>query len=314
VPVTFRHGVKPPHPEETHPRMKFAQIRRRGVLPSAPSLVDYVTKVLTWPMYANDKWGDCVWAMIGHSIQAFTTYGRGKTITVTEADVINAYTAVTGFDPDAGPPGKNPTDQGTVIQDALNYWRKTGVGGHKILAFAEVNVTDPEEVDAALNLFGHLQLGINFPDTAMDQFNNGEPWDVVSHARIEGGHAVDLGLAHTIMQSQLQHGQPTVVSKNTRGNYEVITWAGVQEMTPAFWRKYVTECWVVVSEEWISVAGASPPGLDEAALNDAFEALTGQPGPLPVQPTPDPAPTPEPSGCLGHLLDELKALVKKYGG
>lgn len=312
MPVTFRHGVKPQHPEETNPRMKFAQIRRRGTLPPTPSLVDYVTKVVTWPMYANDEWGDCVFAMIGHSIQAFTTYGRGKTITVTEKDVIDAYSAVTGFDPNAGAPGENPTDQGTVIQDALNYWRKVGVGGHRILAFAEVDVTNPEEVDAALNLFGHLQLGINFPDTAMDQFNNGEPWDVAPHSRIEGGHAVDLGWAQTVMQSQLQRGRPTVVGKNTHGNYEVITWAGVQEMTPAFWRKYVSECWVVISEEWLSVAGASPPGLDAVALNDAFESLTGQPGPLPVQPQPDPTPTPPAPDPGDGPLAELGALIRSW--
>lgn len=301
MPITFRDGRKPPRPEDEAPRMKFAQIRQpAGALPPAPSLVDYVTKVATWPMYGNDSWGDCVWAMIGHTIQATTTYGQGATVTVSEDAVIKGYSDVTGFDPNAGAPGENPTDQGTVIQDALNYWRKTGVGGHKILAFAEVNVKDAEEVEAALSLFGHLQLGINFPDSAMDQFDQGEPWDVVKHARLEGGHAVSLG--YTVDNS------PQLVGRAANGNWKVVTWGQLQEMTPAFWAKYVEEAWVVVSPEWVSAAGSSPTGLDKAALNSVFTALTGKPGPFPDAPGPVPPPAPSP----GDALAEFAALLRQW--
>src|SRR5437879_3603415 len=155
--IQFRHGRKPPHPEDTHPRLKLAHFLT-GTLPPVPATVDYLSKVTDWPMYGNDDWGDCVWAMIGHTIEAATAYGQGKTVEVTEADVLKGYSDVTGFDPHAGRPGENPTDQGTVIQDALSYWRKTGVGGHKILAFAQVDHRNQDEVATALYLFGHGEL------------------------------------------------------------------------------------------------------------------------------------------------------------
>jgi hypothetical protein len=260
--VTFKGGRLAPHPEDTHPRLKLGSFLT-GTYPKAPATVDYLSKVTDWPMFANDVYGCCVWAMIGHTIEAVTAYGQGETVTVTEADVLKGYSDVTGFNP-ADP----STDQGTVIQDALGYWRKTGVGGHKILAFAQVDIHNPDEVDAALYLFGHLQLGINFPASAMTQFNAGKPWDVVADdGGVEGGHAIDLGF--------VTDEPPTVVGRAANGNLKVVTWGRVQEMTPAFWAKYVEEAWVVISQEWISKAGVSPEGLDVAALSEAFTAMTG---------------------------------------
>src|SRR2546425_8758875 len=142
--ITFRGGRKLPHPEVVRPRLHLGQFLT-GTYPPAPAVVDYTSKVPEWPMYGNDQYGDCVWAMIGHSIEAATSYGRGATVEVTDADVLKGYSDVTGFRPD-----DPSTDQGTVIQDALDYWRKTGVGGHKILAFAQVDIHNPSEVDAAL--------------------------------------------------------------------------------------------------------------------------------------------------------------------
>jgi hypothetical protein len=284
--ITFRGGRKPPHPEESHPRLKLGRFLT-GTYPAAPAIVDYVSKVADWPMYGNDQYGDCVWAMIGHTIEAATTYGRGKTVEVAEADVLKGYSDVTGFD--AGDPS---TDQGTVIQDALSYWRKTGVGGHKILAFAEVDHTNPDEVDAALYLFGHLELGINFPAVAMEQFNAGQPWDVVpDDGGNEGGHAIDLGVVRPQMSTAIPP-RPVLVGRNVRGNYEIITWARVQEMTPAFFARYVEEAWVVLTPEWYDAQGRNPEGIDAAALGEGFTALTGEPSPF--RPSPGPSPIPEP--------------------
>jgi hypothetical protein len=285
--IAFKDGRRPPHPEHTHPRVKFAQIRGgAATLPPHPSLVDYVTKVATWPMYKNDAYGDCVWAAAAHVIEAATTYGPGETVMVTDADVIKAYSAVTGFDPD-----DPSTDQGTVIQDALSYWRKTGIGGHKILAYAEVDISKPDEVAEALYLFGHLELGINFPGSAMDQFDAGQPWDVVPGAQIEGGHAVNLGQTRDVPDRTPFSPRQLLTGKNARGNYEIITWGRVQEMTPAFWDKYVEEAWIVITPEWEQATGGSPAGIDKAKLGGLFTLMTGEPSPFDTS-APDPAPAP----------------------
>lgn len=266
--VEFKGGRLPNDPSK--PRLKLKNILR-GAAFQFPTSCDYVSKVADWPMYLNDRYGDCTCATAGHIIEAVTTYGQGSTIKISDADVLRAYEAVSGFNPSTG-----ANDNGAVVQDVLNYWRKTGIGGHKILAFAEVDVKNYDELYAALALFGTLYLGIDFPNTAMDQFDKGQPWDVVEGARSEGGHAINAGFYD---------------SKD--GLWKVITWGKVQPMTQAFWDKYVEEAWIVISPEWLNANGTNSAGISAHELNEQFRELTGQPGPFPeAEPTPEPGPSP----------------------
>jgi hypothetical protein len=277
--ITFRSGRLAPHAEETHPRVKLAPALDKAALPSPPPSVNWYSQVPEWPMYGNADWGDCVEAEQGHHEEVFSFYGAGALVEVTEKDVLDAYSAITGFDPNAGDPGSNPTDQGTVIQDAMSFWRKTGIAGHKIAAFTEVNGSDITEVKTALALFGPLSIGVNFPASAMDQINSGRPWDVVTNdGGIQGGHCICL------------------VGYDDEFYY-VITWGAVQKMTPAWWTKYVEEAWAPVSSEWISSqTGKDPEGVDLSQLGEQFATLTGQNSPFPgPDPNPQPEPTPTPS-------------------
>lgn len=270
-------GRLAPYPPQTKPRLMLGQFLT-GTYPTAPPVVDYISKVDNWPVYLNDRIGDCTCAAAGHMVEAWTRYGQGATVAVTDQDVLAAYEAVSGYDPASG-----ANDNGAVMQDVLDYWRKTGVGGHRIAAFFQVDLTNAAELDAALYLFGHVYLGINCPQSALDQFNAGQPWDAVANdGGIAGGHAIDWGFVAA--------GQ----------NHKVVTWGAVQEMTPAFLARYAEEAWAVADEEWIA-KNQSPAGLDTAALNAAFQAMTGQPGPFPVTPTPVPVP-PSPPGDADHAL------------
>jgi hypothetical protein len=272
--VSYRLGRRPPRSAARSPRLALSRFLT-GQLPTTPPIVDWVSRVgaSNWQMYGNDRWGDCVFAAAGHMITATSLYGTGALITPSEAEILRAYSAVTGFDPNAGPPGSNPTDQGTVVQDALSYWRRTGVAGHKILAFAEVDVRDLAEVADALYLFGHLMLGVNLPNAAMQQFDAGQAWHLTpDDGGTAGGHAVNLGY------------------EARGGGYRAITWGRSQPFSADWWAKYVEEAWVVVSPEWLTAAGTDPAGVDLAALSTAFTALTGQPFPsIPTPPAGDPA-------------------------
>jgi hypothetical protein len=277
--ITFRAGRLAPYPESTHPRVKLAPAVNKTALPAPPASVNWYGQVTDWPMYLNGTWGDCVPAEIGHHEEVLSAYGMGKLVQVTDNDVLAVYEKVGGFDPNAGDPGENPTDQGTVIQSAMDYWRKTGIAGHKIAAFAEVNVKDETELKTALALFGPLSGGMNFPAVAMDQFNAGQPWDVVRNdGGNEGGHCV------------------CIVGYDATYVY-CITWGAVQKMTWAFFRKYFEELWAPISTEWTNAqTGLDPEGVDLSVVGEQFSQLTGQdspfPGPSP-QPEP-PAPAPEP--------------------
>jgi hypothetical protein len=248
----------------------------------APEKVDYLSAVPSWPMYANDQYGDCVWAAIGHEIQAQSRYGQGQEIQVSEAALLQGYSDVTGFDPN-----DPSTDQGTNLQAALKYWRTHGIEGHKILAFAEVNVADKNEVDAAIAIFGAIEVAFGFPRSAMDQFNQGKPWDVnPKDPRPTEGHAI--------------HGGFYDMDKEVR---RFTTWGNVQDMTDAFWEQYVWEAWALITPEWLDkTSGHSPGGLDLYGLGEELERLTGERNPFPKPPPPPAPPTDNAEAVLRQAL------------
>lgn len=278
--MEFHGGRLPPTPAK--PRLRLATYVEAAS--SAPPLVDYMSKVKTWPMYLNDRIGNCTCAGAGHIIEGESTYGRGTTELITDDDVVTAYSAVSGYDPKTG-----RNDNGAVMQEVLSYWRKTGIGGHRILAFAEVDHADVEQLRSALATFGSLYIGINFPKSAMTQFNERKPWDVVLGSRIEGGHAINAGWYDA-----------------ESATWKIVTWGAVQEMTQDFWDAYVDEAWVVIAPEWLDEAGASPGGLDLHALGQDFATLTGERNPFPLHP---PAPAARTvSSFLRRLLSLLTGL------
>lgn len=266
--LTFRGGRLPAQP--ARPRLRLGDYLTSG-LPTPPVSIDWQSRVANWPMYLNDQIGDCTCAAVGHLIEAETTYGQGATVTVTDQDVLTMYEAVSGYNP------ANPsTDQGAVIQDVLGYWQKTGMAGHKIVAYASVDVANMTEIRQAIDLFGAVDVGINFPSSAMDQFNAGQTWDVVAGSSIEGGHCVPVG------------------AYGTDSSLTCVTWGKQQKMTAAFWQRYVDEAWVVITQDWLSAKGLDPQGLNLYQLGQDYAALTGRPNPIPA-PEPQPAPTPSPS-------------------
>ena len=302
--LTFRGGRLPADPSK--PRLKLSRYLVGSSLPPVPAAVDWDVAVSAFNMLGNDEWGDCHWAATYHSLQTWSA-NVGAELTPTTADTLQAYAEATGFNPHAGSPGENPTDQGTVMQDGLNWWRKTGVpvsyaGGqsrHKILAFAEVDHRNPGELRQAVALFGEVLLGISFPASAMDQFNDSKPWDVVPGATIEGGHAIC-----TAKYDATSHTPWTVV-----------TWGQEQKVTQAFLDAYLEEAWVVVAPEWIATSGSTPSGLNLAALGQDFTGLTGDPAPWANGPTPpNPPGPPDPPLPWSLLLVLWRAIRSLFGG
>jgi hypothetical protein len=103
-------------------------------------------------------------------------------------------------------------------------------------------------------LFEVVGIGFVFPETAMDQFNQGKTWDVVPGAKIKGAHYV------------------CAVAK--RQNIDVVTWGALQKMTGRFFRAYCDEAWTYVSNEDLK-SGKSPEGFDLAQLKADLAALEG---------------------------------------
>jgi hypothetical protein len=67
------------------------------------------------------------------------------------------------------------------------------VNGYWVTAFAQIDVTNLPLVQLCIALFGGLYAGLNVPMSALQQFDQGQPWSTVSRSPIEGGHCVNLG-------------------------------------------------------------------------------------------------------------------------
>ena len=290
--VLFRGGrLREPNPDRRS--LHFEDYLTGDPLPPPPADADWLSEVTDWPMYANDSVGDCTLASPGHMIEAFTRYAQGVAVEITEADVLAAYSAVTGYRP-----GDPSTDTGAVIEDVLKYWRDHGIGGHKILAYGKVDVSNRTHVEQAIYLFGAVNLGVNLPQSAEDQFNAGQPWQYVKGSPIIGGHCV-----------------PALRYRHD-GSTDVITWAAVVKVMGLFWRHFVEEGWFVLTKDRANQLGNSPSGFNLFQLGEDLAALTGDPNPIPAPtPTPvPPTPAPDPSPCTGaQVVAAMRDLFKKMG-
>ena len=253
-------GALPPHPESTHPRVKLSNHLSAAALPPTPAVVDYASKVRTWPMYLNDQLGDCTCAGIGHSVQAWTAYAKGL-VTLPNSAVLDLYERM-GY-----VPGDPSTDQGAVEQDVLAEVHRNGIGGHKILAYAQVNHEDPYVMKDALNLFGSLYLGAQMPQSAMQQTNAGQPWSPVPGSPIEGGHCF-------VAQRWDTSAAPM----------EVVTWGQLQRVELDWWAANGLEAWVIITRDWLNAVGKSATGLDLVQLGDDFSVISGYANPFRTPP------------------------------
>lgn len=256
---TFRAGWSPT--PESVPRPRLDSALRSVALP--PS-VDYFSHVPTVGMHLNDQWGCCTCSGDANIIQGITAYGLGTEAVVPDADVLKAYEK-SGFKPDDGPPGSNPTDNGWTCGDALAYLKSTGMAGHKIAAYGQVSYTDHAKVQTCLYQFGYASLGVNLPQSAMDQFNAAEQsgkqaeWTVTRKgSNIIGGHCI-------------------IACGYTSTGPVIWTWGGNVQLTWAWLDTYTSECWPVISQDWInSTSSKDPDGVDKAALVTEWESAVGQ--------------------------------------
>lgn len=233
------------------------------VLPKIPATFGHETG-FTLHMFGNgpddsvepgfEGAGDCVLAGACEEIHLDEHAAKRAISPLTGKEAIAAYSAVTGYVLD-----DENTDQGTDVREALSWRRKTGLADakgtrHKIGAYLALEPGNLTHLYAAMYIFGAVGIGIEFPDSAMDQFNEGKPWDVVA-----GEPAPTEG-----------HYIPLVARRKT---LEVITWSKVQAMTLRFYQKYCDEAWAIVPTEYLNAAtGKSPEGFNQAALNSL---LTG---------------------------------------
>jgi hypothetical protein len=214
-------------------------------LPPIPDQFGHEALISSWPMLGNDSVGDCVWAGAAHETQLWTAAGDPATAQFNDACVLSDYSVVTGYNT-----AEPSSDQGTDMHDAAKYRRQTGIldasgKRHKIGAYLWLEPGNVDHIMASVYLFGVVGLGIEFPDSAMDQFDNGQPWSPVGGSRVQGGHYVPI---------VAQRKDPVCV-----------TWGQLQPLTKQFISKYCDEAVAMISADYL-IAGKSPEGFDVAQL------------------------------------------------
>jgi hypothetical protein len=245
-------GKTPARPEAI--KFKFSAFANAAALPKPPKNFGHEVAVgKDWGVLGNDRHGCCVLSGAAHESMLWTRMSKTcPDATFTEQNVLDAYSAITGFNPNVP-----NTDNGTDMKDAASYRRKTGITDsagnvHKVAAYLSVDPTNLTEHYQALYLFGAVGIGFQFPSSAMSQFDKGKPWGVVKGASIEGGHYV-----------------PTVAK---RGHLMCVTWGREQAMTTGFFGRYNDESVVYLSDEMLDDR-KSPEGFDYDALLASLNSL-----------------------------------------
>lgn len=239
----------------------------QSVLPKIPDDFGHVAEVAEWGMLGNGPdsnpadvpVGNCAFAGPEHIIMGWLAAAKKPAVPFDYASTIAMYTKGTGYDPAQYDPatGQNPTDQGGDMTAIAELWQQSGFVAadgsvHRIGAYLALD-GNPDQLAAAIYLFGAVGVGFALPDTAEPQFEDGQPWSVVPDAQVEGGHFV-----------------PLLGREN--GLWQGITWGKPQLIEDEFVRTYGQLFIVYLSEDFI-VNGESPEHFNMAQLKADLAAL-----------------------------------------
>ena len=201
---------------------------------------------------------------------------------IPDSTILDYYERWDGYNP--ADPG---TDQGGVELDVLNDWRQQGFAGHQLDAFVAIDpapeVGSPRsEVQTAIWLFGGAYIGVELPLRAQNQ----DVWDIDSQDAQDsepgswGGHAIylvgyDSGTGTPagagVGPNSVRPAQPGVAVPRT---LTCITWGQPKKMTWAWFQKYCSEAYALVSKDWLNAGAISPSGFDLTTLENDLKMVT----------------------------------------
>ncbi len=225
-------------------------------LPKPPTSFGHSALVHDWGALGNLTYGDCAIAGPCHQIMLWTAE-TGNQAPFTDQAALANYSAITGFNPN-----DPDSDQGTNIDDMARYWRRHGLVDannkpHPIVAYLDLNPGDLRELWLATWLFQSVGMGFALPDSALQQAQDGEIWDVVPGANIVGGHYVPN------------------VGRPAAGLGLGVTWGKTQPFTARFYQTYNNQGIVALSRDMF-IKGKDVDGFDYQTLADDLKQVTRQ--------------------------------------
>lgn len=212
---------------------RFKRYVDLSTTPDAPDTFGNANAVVShWGLFANERHQTAVFAAFAHE-EMLRARVNGDPVEFTDWHVIDDYSAISGFDYDES------KDLGVDLAAASAFRRKVGIADysgtrHKVAGYAALKARKTDELAIAVNLFGSVGIGLEISSRAINQFKAGEVWDVTRRGRVVGTTFAP------------------VVGRNAAGNFEVVIWGRIQEMTPEFYRKYNDESVVYFTEGMVN--------------------------------------------------------------
>jgi hypothetical protein len=247
----LKRGLLPP---SKRVELKFGAIFNTAVLAEPPAPMNR-SRVVTvpWGMLLNNSKSDCVVAGACHETMQLTATGMHP-VTFSDTWAAQDYWLM------QGKPWWPFNDGGLDMIKAASYRRKTGIHDsngirHRVKAYLELPLGDARHLALAVWYLRVAGVGLNLPANAETMWATGQPWDDTSQPPSGEGHYV------------------CAIDRLANGNFVVVTWGKLQQMSPAFYAKYAIVGIAYLSFEDLNPAGLTPEQWNEAKLNQFLAEL-----------------------------------------
>ncbi len=234
--------------------LHLASFLEPGKLPRIPAKHDLIKKMRhPLRMMLNFNLHNCTCAAAAHMAACWTSH-TGVEKSISDKAILRAYCKISGYNPVT-----HKNDIGACALDVLNYWRKTGIGRDKILAFASVNHRKRELVKQAVYLFGGVYAGLQLPKSIIGQ----KEWEIPEEGLKGKGRRGSFG-GHAV----------SVLSYNQQG-LTCISWGIAKKMSWAFWEAYADEAYALISKDFFK-GKRTPNGFNLKTMEADLSKITRQ--------------------------------------
>ncbi len=225
-----------------------------GSAPPMFSLPIDWAKAFPFASYANDIYGDCMYAAAEHGDNTFTA-NNGAESSFNDDETVRSYLAL------------SPDNHGLNAGQIIDAW-KSGLNGSPIAKIMDAIGLDPTNatlMQHTIWLFGGVFFMLKVPD-AWEGTGDGGVWDAPATPNPKSGHGVWLN------------------GVDAAGRYRLQTWGGSRWLTPAGLAACDPTAFAVFSRRWFDSNGKAPNGLTYDQLAALWTSMGGRQ--LPAWPRP----------------------------